>query len=511
MGMGRRLRTSVAGIALAALLAACDPPPPTAERVGPPQEIAVIGDSISQATGANGGGQGGMPGEVRPANSWATGTAAGLGSVLQRIAALPGGEGVTGLNLSANGADMVSDFVDQVQRVPATTDLVLVQMGGNDLCGPSEAAMTPVEAYRAELREGLEWLDANRPDTLVFLSSVPDIYALWYVRGAWSEPRPSRGFILGSEAVNAGLARLFWDNPTGLVIPCESLLEDPTNPRNSPGPTPDPNHPSEARRLRVRARNIAYNQVLAEECARYLRCRYDGGALFDFSSNRGPDGVLLADKNQWQLVDGDISTQDHFHPSFSGQQKLAEVAFTFGFDFTDRSAPTVALEQLGGGGWRSGGVTVRVSGADDVGVRGLEVRLHRPGGEVGAWQEVSGAVHDVVVAGEGLTYVQARAVDVNGNVSASAVLSVRIDDTAPTVTITSPADGAVVDQGEQVTVAFTCADASSNLASCDGTQADGTPLATATAGVHELTVRAVDNAGNVTVVTHRYEVRPTPA
>lgn len=70
------------------------PPAPTPPRTGPPSSMAVLGDSISQATGSNVGGsgiegQGGGIGSERPRNSWATGDWPGLNSNLQRIRALP--------------------------------------------------------------------------------------------------------------------------------------------------------------------------------------------------------------------------------------------------------------------------------------------------------------------------------------------------------------------------------------------------------------------------------------
>jgi YVTN family beta-propeller protein len=82
------------------------------------------------------------------------------------------------------------------------------------------------------------------------------------------------------------------------------------------------------------------------------------------------------------------------------------------------------------------------------------------------------------------------------------------DSTDPTVTITSPADGATHQLGESVTADFACADENggSGLADCVGTVADGDLIDTGTVGSKQFTVTAHDNAGNETTVTHDYSV-----
>ncbi len=80
------------------------------------------------------------------------------------------------------------------------------------------------------------------------------------------------------------------------------------------------------------------------------------------------------------------------------------------------------------------------------------------------------------------------------------------DTSGPTVTLTTPADGATFTRGEAVTADFTCADAPAGVVSCTGTVPDGDPVDTATVGDHAFTVTATDNAGNSTTVTHHYTV-----
>jgi 6-phosphogluconolactonase len=84
-------------------------------------------------------------------------------------------------------------------------------------------------------------------------------------------------------------------------------------------------------------------------------------------------------------------------------------------------------------------------------------------------------------------------------------LAVTSDNTAPSVSIASPADGASFAQGESVAADYACSDDTA-LASCTGTVADGAPLVTATAGDFAFTVTAVDRAGNIASRTVRYRV-----
>jgi PBP1b-binding outer membrane lipoprotein LpoB len=97
--------------------------------------------------------------------------------------------------------------------------------------------------------------------------------------------------------------------------------------------------------------------------------------------------------------------------------------------------------------------------------------------------------------------------DMKGNVSDVQSATFVIDTTAPTVSITTPAEGASFVQGTTVNAAFTCAD-DDQVESCTGSIANGSPLDTETAGTKTLTVTARDAAGNETVVTREYVVNP---
>lgn len=88
------------------------------------------------------------------------------------------------------------------------------------------------------------------------------------------------------------------------------------------------------------------------------------------------------------------------------------------------------------------------------------------------------------------------AVDGDGSVYVADTANSRIqefgDATDPTVDLRDPPDGAVYDWLQTVNADFSCADESggSGIASCVGTSADGSPIATSTSGDHDFTVTA---------------------
>jgi hypothetical protein len=67
---------------------------------------------------------------------------------------------------------------------------------------------------------------------------------------------------------------------------------------------------TDTQRQQVRDREAAFNQILAQECAKYPRCRWDGGAVYNY-----------------QFSVSQVSALDFFHPSLSGQAALARVTW----------------------------------------------------------------------------------------------------------------------------------------------------------------------------------------
>ncbi|HKP30398.1 MAG TPA: PxKF domain-containing protein [Gemmatimonadales bacterium] len=83
------------------------------------------------------------------------------------------------------------------------------------------------------------------------------------------------------------------------------------------------------------------------------------------------------------------------------------------------------------------------------------------------------------------------------------------DDTEPTITITTPADGAVFLLGQSVLADYSCADevGGSGVLSCTGPVASGSAITTGSVGSHAFTVNASDNASNLSAATVHYSVR----
>jgi len=405
------------------------PPADTPARVGVPQNIYAIGDSITTATGT------GQLGAEQPFNSWVTGVhptvirdgREGSPEVLsmRHRLGIPVADAV---NLASNGRRM-EHFDDQANQLPPTAQYVVVELGGNDLCQETVAEMTSVEDYRAQFRAGLAAVAARAPEALVFVASVPDVFNLWYIRGSYDD-----------QTGQARKAHFFWDNFTGYHIPCHSLLAEPTS-----------NDPADVqRRQQVRQRNIAYNGVLAQECIAVIRCRYDGNALFDRTSNResSPSGPVLP-RDQWWFEDRDISFNqgdnagycpvnfsysgcgDHFHPSLWGQAKLARLGDERSYRFLeDTVVPTATVtpdRPPAADGTYGQAVELSFGGTDAAGIRGQEVRIQGPDGVLGPWQPSVGLAPPIAVDAIGTSYVQVRSLDVNGNLSPSTTLAVTID------------------------------------------------------------------------------------
>jgi hypothetical protein len=80
------------------------------------------------------------------------------------------------------------------------------------------------------------------------------------------------------------------------------------------------------------------------------------------------------------------------------------------------------------------------------------------------------------------------------------------DQGPPTVTVTTPAQGAVYTQGDPVTASYSCTD-DVGVTECTGTVANGAAISTATIGNFQFTVTGKDAAGGTTTVTRDYSVK----
>jgi PKD repeat protein len=251
---------------------------PTAAAATPPlpASMAAVGDSITQAASS-----GGSLGTDYPQNSWSTGTNATVNSHYLRLLALNPAISGRNSNRSVSGAKM-ADLNAQMQQVVALQpEYLTVLIGGNDVCTDTVAGMTSVSAFRSQFESAMATLGAGSPNTNVYVSSIPNVYHLWDLfKGNW-------------------WARFIWS--VGSI--CQSLLANPTSTTQT----------DVARRAAVAQRNVDFNTQLAEVCAATTHCRWDGNAAYNTV-----------------FVSSDAAG-DYFHPSISGQGKLAAVSWGAGY------------------------------------------------------------------------------------------------------------------------------------------------------------------------------------
>ncbi|MFF3684521.1 SGNH/GDSL hydrolase family protein [Streptomyces sp. NPDC002187] len=287
-----RSRTVTAVMTAAALLAAggalagCDATPSTdgrrsgaptrpAPRPTPvwdrsPNSLAAVGDSITRGFDAC------MVFADCPEVSWATGTDNTVRSLALRLL---GERAVTthSWNFARSGAH-VAELPEQMTRAAAKKpELVTVMVGANDACADTVDRMTPVDDFRASFVTSLARLRRGAPKAHVYVSSVPDLKRLWST---------GRSDPLGSQIWRLGI--------------CATMLGDAN----------DLSTTAQERRESVHQRVMAYNKVLKDVCGKDLRCRYDGGAVFNY-----------------RFEGEQLSRWDWFHPSRDGQQRLAEIAY----------------------------------------------------------------------------------------------------------------------------------------------------------------------------------------
>jgi len=108
----------------------------------------------------------------------------------------------------------------------------------------------------------------------------------------------------------------------------------------------------------------------------------------------------------------------------------------------------------------------------------------------------------------GITYT-CSSTNENGSVSNS--VTIKKDTVAPTVLVTRPADEAVYALNQIVAASYICKDATSGVASCSGTVADGASIPTSVEGSQTFSVSATDNAGNAVSKSVTYTVAPPAA
>jgi hypothetical protein len=173
-----------------------------------------------------------------------------------------------------------------------------------------------------------------------------------------------------------------------------------------------------------------------------------------------------------------------------------------GYDVTPPSITCGASD----GKWHAGNVSIQCTASDSAS------GLADP-------SQASFTLTTNVPAGQETANAQTNSVQVCDTVgncaTAGPVSGIMVDRKPPQVTIQTPRQGgrysflATLFFGP-VRVSYSCTDGGSGIASCSGTQADGSKLKVSLVnlGTHTFTVTATDQVGNQTTVTHTYTVTP---
>jgi lysophospholipase L1-like esterase len=234
-----------------------------------PNSMAATGDSMTKAFNA-------CTPTFRdcPALSWSVGTNSSVNSIYNRI--LSANPAIRGNNFNdARSGSVMSALPGQVTTAAGQrVEYVTILMGANDACASSEATMTSVASFRADFQSAIDILRARLPGARISVVSIPDVYWLWDL------------LHTNPDAVAA------WRS----LGVCQSMLARPGSLQRA----------DEERRRRVRQRVVDFNDVLESVCVAYAQCRYDNDTGFNY-----------------RFRASEVSTVDYFHPSLSGQRKIA--------------------------------------------------------------------------------------------------------------------------------------------------------------------------------------------
>jgi uncharacterized repeat protein (TIGR01451 family) len=194
----------------------------------------------------------------------------------------------------------------------------------------------------------------------------------------------------------------------------------------------------------------------------------------------------------------------------AGNFSAASEALTVTIDTT---TPVGTLVLAGGAaGTRDPSVHAVVSFTDVVAPN--QLRFSLDGGATWSdWQAYTTELQLTLPGADSIKTVLVEVRDVAGNVG-SASDDIRLDRAGPTITIASPAAGAVFDVAQVVELVFSALDPSgigSTSVTLDGLPLVGSSIDTLllAVGTHRLVVTAVDTLGNASTSTLTFEVRAT--
>ncbi|WP_314650328.1 hypothetical protein [uncultured Microbacterium sp.] len=193
-----------------------------------------------------------------------------------------------------------------------------------------------------------------------------------------------------------------------------------------------------------------------------------------------------------------------------------EQTISYRYTVVDEATPPTVSASVSGAqgsnGWFAGDATVTLTVAEAEG--GTILHYQVPGGEP---VSVAGTAASFDVTSDGVFDIVYSAEDAEGNRSAEQTITVRRDSVAPVIDISAGAaapifaadevpNGAVVAQGAEFALDYTCSDELSGVETCEGDIPTGTLLPTDDLGYHEILVTSSDAAGNESSAIFEYTV-----
>ena len=266
------------------------PAPTSSASPALPAMLATIGDSYTQAWSVS-------PTYKRdhPAYSWAVGTAKGDGvfSLRERFAAL-GDKLAGGVVDAATSGKKMSDAARQATEIvtaarklaPGATAYVTFELGINDLC---DNPTTDPATLETQLRSAIAILRSGLPNgSRILMLSIPDFSHFYSITQANAK---AKAFLSQPAYAQTCAPFLGSDSPLTMAAAQELLA--------------------------------TYDATLGQVCDEIEATDGTAGKLHCRSNE-----ALLSEKD---FTIKDLSTVDYFHPSLSGQGKMAASAWAAGY------------------------------------------------------------------------------------------------------------------------------------------------------------------------------------
>ncbi len=226
-----------------------------------------------------------------------------------------------------------------------------------------------------------------------------------------------------------------------------------------------------------------------------------GSGVRDITHTHTDDGPVTGDTANFTLANEGETTVSFFATDNAGNVESPGGSVVVRIDKTPPDAKVGSITPVSNdAGWHQSDATVRLQATDDgSGVQAITWRAE--GAQSSAPTTVEGSSTDVTINGEGDTTISFFATDRAGNQGAEKTVTIKLDKTAPAVTIAQPTADQVVIQPH--TLAFAVSDDGSGLADQRAELSHGDETTAVTSGYvlrelgpHRLRVEATDAAGN---------------